>query len=61
MSKAELRQKLLVLFAPVHVEGYLSRFPDHHRFPPTATGDFVDYINSLPAPGRLPEEDYDYP
>jgi hypothetical protein len=56
MNKETVREKLLTLFGPVHVEGWLSHFPDNHDFAPTFAHDFVDYLNSLPPINPYPDE-----
>jgi len=56
MGKNEVYQALITLFAPVHVQGWLSRFPDDHEFDEeTMTGEFIDYINGL---GEIHEREY---
>ena len=48
MNKEELRKKLKQLFSPSLVDLYLSNFPEDYKFPQTAIGDFIVYINQLP-------------
>ncbi len=41
---------LATMFAPVHTNGFLNRFPDGHQWPSLkqAISEFIDYLNSLP-------------
>lgn len=49
-GKQEVTEALATLFAPVHVLGFLSRFPDGYKWTSIkqAISEFIDYINSLP-------------
>lgn len=49
LDKAEVRRRLLCFFAASHVNAWLAKFPDTHRWrDEDYSKEFIDYINSLP-------------
>ena len=49
MTAEQAREKLCSLFGEGHVNAWLRKFPDGHRFDDkTLFPDFIDYINALP-------------
>jgi len=48
MNKNEVYRALVKLFAPAHVQGWLSKFDDNHKFDEeTFVSEFINYINEL--------------